>query len=104
MEQLAAALGGTLTPSRLAAAVQAAPGQPVPNGLLTPDETELIRGELFHDAYRNQIGASLVRLDAFVSDLARYAPDGMSQPANAAWYTSLVLELGARSTQQLRSP
>ena len=35
VEQLAAALGGDLTPARLAAAVQVALGQPVPPGLLT---------------------------------------------------------------------
>jgi hypothetical protein len=99
IEHLAAALGGQLTPARLAAAVQAALGQPVPRGLLTPAEAELIGGDLFRDAYRAQIGPSLVRLDAFVSDLARWTPAGAPQPTRPAWYTCLALEPGARSAR-----
>jgi len=99
IEHLAAALGGQLTPARLAAAVQAALGQPVPRGLLTPAEAELIGGDLFRDAYRAQIGPSLVRLDAFVSDLARWTGAGAPQPPRPAWYTCLALEPGARSAR-----
>jgi hypothetical protein len=95
--QLATALGGQLTPARLAAAVQAALGQPVPPGLLTASEADLIGGDLFGDAYRAQIGASLLRLDAFTSDLAHYAGPGAPQRARPAWYTCLALEPGARS-------
>ncbi len=88
--QIAAALGGTLTPARLAAAVQAALGQPVPAGLLTAGEAELIGGDLFGDAYRAQVGPSLVRLDAFVSDLARYTGAGARSrpgpPGTPAWH------------------
>ena len=96
---LAAALGNGLTPARLAAAVQAALGQPVPPGLLTPAETELIGADLFHDAYRAQIGPSLVRLDAFISDLARSTPPQTPQRPRPAWYTCLALEPGARSAR-----
>ena len=99
IEHLAAALGGQLTPARLAAAVQAALGQPVPRGLLTPAEAELIGGDLFRDAYRAQIGPSLVRLDAFVSDLARWTGNGPPQPPRPAWYTCLALEPEARSAR-----
>jgi len=99
IEHLAAALDGQLTPARLAAAVQAALGQPVPRGLLTPAEAELIGGDLFRDAYRAQIGPSLVRLDAFVSDLARWTGAGAPQPPRPAWYTCLALEPGARSAR-----
>ena len=99
IEHLAAALGGQLTPVRLAAAVQAALGQPVPRGLLTPAEAELIGGDLFRDAYRAQIGPSLVRLDAFVSDLARWTGNGPPHPPRPAWYTCLALEPGARSAR-----
>jgi hypothetical protein len=99
IEHLAAALGGQFTPARLAAAVQAALGQPVPRGLLTPAEAELIGGDLFRDAYRAQIGPSLVRLDAFVSDLARWTGAGTPQPARPAWYTCVALEPGARSAR-----
>jgi hypothetical protein len=95
--QVIAALGGDLTPARLAAAVQAALGQPVPGGLLTAAEAELIGADLFGDAYRAQIGASLVRLDAFVSDLARHAGPGAPRPARPAWYTCLAMQPGARS-------
>jgi hypothetical protein len=95
--RLATALGRTLTLGRLAAAVQAALGQPVPPGLLTDDEWDLISGDLLGDAYRAQVGPSLVRLDAVLSDLARHAPAGPAQPPRPAWYTCLALEPGAPS-------
>jgi hypothetical protein len=95
--QVIAALGTDVTPARLAAAIQAALGQPVPRGLLTAAEAEQIGGDLFGDAYRTQAGPSLVRLDAFISDLARHAPAGTSHPASPAWYTCLALAPGARS-------
>ncbi|MGH3248993.1 MAG: hypothetical protein ACRDOI_22700, partial [Trebonia sp.] len=95
--RLSAALGARLTLGRLAAAIQAALGQPVPDGQLTDDEWDLIGGDLLGDAYRAQIGPSLVRLDAFLSDLARYAGSGPPRPAPPAWYTCLALEPGARS-------
>ncbi len=47
LEQLTAALGGWITPARLAAAAQAALGHPVPPGLLTAQEEALIGGDLF---------------------------------------------------------
>jgi len=98
-EQLTAALGGQLTPARLAATAQAALGQPVPSGLLSADEADLIGGGLFGDAYRVQIGASLARLDAFLSDLARFTGPGAPPPIRPAWYTCLALEPGARSAR-----
>jgi hypothetical protein len=88
--RLCTALGRSLTLGRLAAAVQAALDQPVPPGLLTDDEWDLISGDLLGDAYRAQVGPSLVRLDAFLSDLARHAPAG-PQPTRPAWYTCLAL-------------
>jgi hypothetical protein len=97
--QLAAALGGDLNPARLAAAVQAALGQDTPPGLLTLDEADLVGGDLFGGAYRTQIGPSLLRLDAFLSDLARYAGAGPPQPVRPAWCTCLALEPGARSAR-----
>jgi len=99
IEHLTAALGASLTPARLAAAVEAALGQPVPPGLLTPGETELIGGDLFPNAYRAQITPSLVRLDAFLSGLARHTGTGPPRPARPAWYTCLALEPGARSAR-----
>jgi hypothetical protein len=97
VQHLAAALGGDLTPLRLAAAVQAALGQPVPPGLLTATEAEQIGGGLFGDGYRTQIGPSLVRLDAFLADLARYAGTGAPTPARPSWYTCFAVQPGARS-------
>ncbi|MCW2930962.1 MAG: hypothetical protein JWM19_1924 [Actinomycetia bacterium] len=97
IQQVAAALGGDLTPARLAAAVQAALGQPVPAGLLTPGEAEVIGADLFGETYRAQVGPSLVRLDAFLSDLARHTGPWAPQPARPGWYTCLALEPGARS-------
>jgi hypothetical protein len=94
--RLATTLGGGLTLARLAAAVRAALGQPVSRSELALGEWELIGGDLFGDAYRAQIGPSLVRLDAFLSDLARHVDAGTPQPARPAWYTCLALEPGER--------
>jgi hypothetical protein len=103
LEQLAGALGDDVSPVRLAAAAQAALGHAVPAGLLTPQEQTHIGGELFPAGYRKEIGPNLVRLDAFLTDLARYtsadgAPDG--QPATAPGYlTCLALEPGPRGAR-----
>ena len=91
------ALGGSLTLGRLAAAVQAALGQPDPGGELAPAEWDLISGDLLGDAYRAQVTPSLVRLDAFLSDLARHAAKGAPGPARPAWYTCLATQPGGRS-------
>lgn len=69
--QLIAALGGDIAPVRLAAAAQAAIGHPVEPGLLTAQEEGLIGGNLFPPDCRHQIVQSLIRLDAFLTDLAR---------------------------------
>jgi hypothetical protein len=99
LEQLCTALAGHgLTPARLAAAVQVALGRQVQAGLLTDGERDLIGGELFGEAYHAQIGTNLVRLDAFLSDLARYSGTG---PADAsprpAYCTFFAVEPSARS-------
>jgi len=100
LEQLAAALGGWITPARLAAAAQAALGHPVPAGLLNAREEMLIGGDLFPAAYRQQIAPNLVRLDAFLADLARYAgPAQAAPPRVPAYYTCLALDAGARSAR-----
>jgi hypothetical protein len=97
LDQLASALDGHgVTPARLAAAIQAALGRPVPPGLLSEQETDLISGRLFGDRYLSQIGASLVRLDAFVADLASYAGTGSGVIPPPAWCTLLVTEPAAR--------
>jgi hypothetical protein len=101
IEQLGAALGGRVSPARLAAAVAAALGHPVPPGLLSPREQALITGGLFPAGYQQQIIANLVRLDAFLSDLARYtgyAPV-LAPPPAPAWYTCLALDPAARSAR-----
>ena len=100
LEQLTAALGGWITPARLAAATQAALGHPVPPGLLSPQEEALIGGGLFPAGYQQQIGPNLVRLDAFLVDLARCTGYAMAPPPPApAYYTCLALEPGARSAR-----
>lgn len=99
LEQLAATLsGGGITLVRLAAAVQAALGHPVQPGVLTAQETELVRGTLFGDSYRSQIGPSLVRLDAFLSDLARHGTSGTVAP-QPAYCTVLATEPTAGSSR-----
>ena len=102
LQQLAAALAGRgVTPRRLAAAVRAAlgstgaAGTPVPGGALTRDEEDLIAGDLFPAGYREQVIASLVRLDAVLSDLAAYAADGWA--ARPARLTVLAMDPAARS-------
>jgi hypothetical protein len=94
---IASALGGNLTPARLAAAMQAALGQPVPHGLLTPAEAELIGADLFRGDYRAQVGPSLLRLDAYLADLALYAGPEAPQRARPAWYTCFAMAPGGRS-------
>jgi hypothetical protein len=95
--QLIAALDGDISPLRLAAAIQAALGHPVEPGLLTGREEALIAGDLFPPEYRHQIGSNLVRLDAFLTDLARYAGHPVSGPAAPAYYTCLAMDSSARS-------
>ncbi|MGH3193129.1 MAG: hypothetical protein ACRDOL_38940, partial [Streptosporangiaceae bacterium] len=98
LQQLATALAGRVTPARLAAAAQSALGHPVLPGLLSAREEALIGGDLFAAEYRRQIGPNLVRLDAFLAELARYAGHSPAAPAaGPAYYTCLALEAGARS-------
>lgn len=97
--QLASALAERgVTPARLAAAARAAFGHPVPDRVLTAAEQERIAGDLFPPGYREQISASLVRLDAVLSELATYADDNpWRQKAVPARYTCLATEPAARS-------
>jgi hypothetical protein len=102
LEQLTGALGGQVTPVRLAAAAQAALGHPAAPGLLSPEEEGLITGKLFPPGYREQISPNLVRLDAFLADLARYtgedaAPGG--QAGSAAYFTCLALDSTPRGAR-----
>jgi hypothetical protein len=54
--------------------------------LLTAQEEGLIAGELFPPEYRQQIGPNLVRLDASLTDLARYNGQTATHPAAPAYY------------------
>jgi hypothetical protein len=87
-----------VTPRRLAAAVRAVFGYPIPDGLLTAGEYELIAGDLFPAGYREQVSANLVRLDAVLSELAAYGGDGW--PAKHARYTCLAIDSAARSASE----
>ena len=97
--QLINALGGDIGPPRLAAATQAALGHLPSPGLLTANEEGLIAGDLFPPDYRQQIAPNLVRLDAFLTDLACYAGRPASDPAAPAYYTCLALDSSARSAR-----
>ncbi|HEY6275763.1 MAG TPA: hypothetical protein VIX86_05485, partial [Streptosporangiaceae bacterium] len=100
LHQLIAALDGDIAPARLAAATQAALGHPAGRGLLTAQEEALIAGDLFPAEYRHQIGPNLVRLDAFLTDLARYPGRSFARPAGGtAYYTCLALDCAARSAR-----
>ncbi len=99
VHQLAGALGrGGVTPRRLAAAVRAVFGYPVPDGLLSAAECELIAGDLFPPGYREQVTANLIRLDAVLADLAAYGGDGW--PSQHARYTCLAIDTAARSASE----
>jgi hypothetical protein len=93
LQALAGALAGrAVTPQRLAAAARAALGHVIPGGILSPAEQELLAGDLFPAAYRQQITASLTRLNAVLAKLAAYAADGW--PAQPARYTCLAMDAG----------
>jgi hypothetical protein len=90
LEQLTAALSGWITPARLAAATQAALGHPVPPGLLSPQEEAMIGEGLFPASYQQQISPNLIRLDAFLVDLARCARAEMLTALAVGWLTVQV--------------
>jgi len=96
LHQLTGALSSRgVTPQRLAAATRAALGHMIPGDILSPAEQELIAGDLFPAAYRQQAAASLMRLNAVLAELAAYAADGW--PTQAARYTCLALDAGPRT-------
>jgi hypothetical protein len=97
LEQLTRALSGDVTPVRLAAAVQVALGQQPPEGVLSYAEADTIDGALFQGEYRTHAAPSLVRLDAFLADLARASGEPARQAPRSTWYTCLILEPGAPS-------
>ena len=79
LEQLHGALGGDVTPGRLAAAVRAAlgyvdrPGVRLSPPVLSQEEQALISAELFPPEYRRQIEPNLIRIEAFLTALAQHA-------------------------------
>ncbi len=120
LEQLHGALGGSVTPVRLAAAVRAALGHTDRPAVLSPEEEALISAELFPPEYRRQIEPNLVRIEAFLTALAQHTDlggpgpagrggpglAGTGQPGQApvtpeppAYYTCLALEPAARSAR-----
>ena len=99
LSQLIAALDGDIALVRLAAATQAALGHPLEPGILTAPEQARIAGDLFPPDYQHQIGPNLVRLDAFLTDLARYAGHAAPEPAAPAYYTCLAMDSEARSAR-----
>jgi hypothetical protein len=102
LEQLHGALGGDVTPVRLAAAVRAALGHADRPSVLSQQEQALISAELFPAEYRRQIEPNLVRIEAFLTALAQHAePPGQppATPEPPAYYTCLALEPAARSAR-----
>jgi hypothetical protein len=96
---LIAALGGDIAPARPAAAIRTALGHRAGPGLLTAAEESLIAGDLFPPDYQQQIGPNLVRLDAFVTDLACHTGGIPGEPAAPAYYTCLAVDSAARSAR-----
>jgi hypothetical protein len=88
-----------ITPARLAAAVQVALGRDAEPGLLTEEEAHKISGKLFGEHYQTQIGVNLVRIDAFLADLASYAGTGPPSSPRPAYCTLFAVEPGARSAR-----
>ena len=66
---------------------------------LTPAEQALITAELFPVAYRGQIEPNLVRIEAFLTDLAQHAGPPGAGPRPPAYFTCLALEPAARSAR-----
>jgi hypothetical protein len=100
LEQLCSALsGGGITPARLAAGVDVALGRAAAPGVLTSDECALIQGKLFGEAYLPQISANLIRLDAFLADLAQHAGGGAPAGSQFAYCTIFAVEPAARSAR-----
>ena len=102
LEQLHGALGGDVTPARLASAVRAALGHADRPAVLSPAEQALISTELFPAEYRRQIEPNLVRIEAFLTGLAQHTEQPGQPPAAAeppAYYTCLALEPAARSAR-----
>ncbi|MCW2910552.1 MAG: hypothetical protein JWL68_5341 [Actinomycetia bacterium] len=102
LEQLHGALGGNVTPGRLAAAVRAALGHAERPAVLSPAEQALISSELFPPEHRRQIEPNLVRIEAFLTALAQHTePPGQppAAPEPPAYYTCLALEPAARSAR-----
>ena len=99
LEQLHGALGGDVTPPRLAAAVRAALGHT--STPLTPAEQGLIAAELFPPNYRRQIEPNLVKIEAFLADLATpcCGPGTRLRPRPPAYFACLALEPAARSAR-----
>jgi hypothetical protein len=96
LRQLASALaGGNASPQRLAAAVRTALGYPAPDGVLSATEREFLAVSLFPNGYRDQVMASLVRLDAVLAELASYAASGW--PIRPARLTCLATSPGPRT-------
>jgi hypothetical protein len=96
LQQLVGVLGASAaTPQRLAAAVRAALGYASPHGLLSPSERALIAGDLFPAAYRQQVTANLVRLDAVLGALAAHSGGGW--PQKPGRYTCVAVDTDARS-------
>ena len=102
LEQLHGALGGDVTPARLAAAVRAALGHAGQPAVLSPGEQALISSELFPAEYRRQIEPNLVRIEAFLTALAQHTEQPGQPPVTPeppAYYTCLALEPAARSAR-----
>ena len=102
LEQLHDALGGDVTPARLAAAVRTALGHTSRGEPLTTAEHARITEETFPAGYRQQVEPNLVRIEAFLTTLARLAgrpgdPAGTARPP--AYLTCLALESAARSAR-----
>ena len=102
LEQLHGALGGDVTPARLAAAVRAALGHADRPAVLSPGEQALISSDLFPAEYRRQIEPNLVRIEAFLTALAQHTEQPGQPPVTPeppAYYTCLALEPAARSAR-----
>jgi hypothetical protein len=102
LEQLHGTLGGDITPPRLAAAVRAALGHTQRGGPLTVAEQARITDEVFPAGYRQQIEPNLVRIEAFLTTLAREVAgpaEPAAMPRSPAYLSCLALESAPRSAR-----
>jgi len=103
LEQVAAALGGQVSFTRLAAALGVLLGHTAPSGVLDPAEHAQITTMLFPADHLQHIQANLIRIESFIAPLAAAGQaaggGGLPTADETAQLRCLALEPAARSVR-----